>query len=186
MKKGMKTNMKSDVVTGLSSAVGATIGMIIGNAVSAEINAAEVPIPPISPIPEPSPVKPEPPKPSPVKPEPPKPETLVDVPPVTELEVEVLGYETLTNQDGSQMDVAVVRVDGQEIAIIDGDMDGLADVYVMDYNANGVLEDEEFIPIKNHNLAMAPLRDAVYVEENNLIAENDDYINDANIDDFMA
>lgn len=177
MKKEAKSSMKSEVATGMSSAVGATIGMIIGEAVSNELNAVVSPIPPISPTPGPTPVKPEPPKPEPIKPEPPK--------PVTEVEVEVLSYETVTVENGNQMDVAVVRMDGQEVAFIDVDMDGVADVYVMDANGNNTLEEEEFVPIKGQSLAMAPLREVVHGEDS-LLAQNEDYINDADVDDFMA
>ena len=189
MKKEIKSNVKAEVATGLSSSVGATIGMIIGSAISAEVNAMEVPEPTPVPTPNPAPSKPEPSKPEPVKPEPPKPEPVKPEPPKPEPqpepEVEVLGYETIQNNDGSLMDVALVRVDGQEVAFIDGDMDGMADVYVLDMNGNGILEEEEFIPIRDQSLAMAPLREAVYGQEP-LVAQDDDYINNADVDDFMA
>lgn len=185
MKKETKSSVKSDVATGLSSSVGATVGMVIGSTVSAEVNAMETSVPgPIPPKPEPvkpQPVKPEPPKPEPLKPEPPKPE-----PPVQpEPEIEVLGYETVMNEDGSQMDVAVVSVDGQEMAFLDVDRDDVADLLVSDMNANGVLEDEEFVPIREHNLSMEPFREAAY-STGDILAQGDDYINDANVDDFMA
>ena len=67
----------------------------------------------------------------------------------------------------------------------DGDMDGMADVYVLDMNGNGTLEEEEFIPIRDQSLAMAPLREAVYGQEP-LVVQDDDYINNADVDDFMA
>lgn len=189
MKKEIKSNVKAEVATGLSSSVGATIGMIIGSAISAEVNAMEVPEPTPVPTPNPAPSKPEPSKPEPVKPEPPKPEPVKPEPPKPEPqpepEVEVLGYETIQNNDGSLMDVALVRVDGQEVAFIDGDMDGMADVYVLDMNGNGTLEEEEFIPIRDQSLAMAPLREAVYGQEP-LVVQDDDYINNADVDDFMA
>ena len=173
MKKETKSNVKSDVATGLSSSVGATIGMVIGSTISAEVNAMETPIP------GPIPPKPEPPKPEPPKPEPPKPE-----PPVNP-EIEVLGYETVMNEDGSQMDVAIVSVDGQRVAFIDVDRDDLADVYVLDMNENGMLENEEFVPIRDQYLPMQQFREAVY-PAGDMLAQEDDYINDANVDEFMA
>ena len=163
MKKETKSNVKSDVATGLSSSVGATIGMVIGSTISAEVNAMETPIP--GPIPP--------------KPEPPKPE-----PPVNP-EIEVLGYETVMNEDGSQMDVAIVSVDGQRVAFIDVDRDDLADVYVLDMNENGMLENEEFVPIRDQYLPMQQFREAVY-PAGDMLAQEDDYINDANVDEFMA
>lgn len=182
MKKETKSNMKSDVAASLSSAVGATIGMIIGNAVSAEVNASEVLVPP---TPGQTPVKPDPPKPEPIKPEPVKPEPPKPEPPQREPEIEVITYETMTNEDGSQMDVAIVSVDGQRVAFIDGNMDGIADVYVMDANGNGALEESEFIPLEEQNLTMALLQEAVDMGDS-MLAQNDDYVNDADVDDFMA
>ena len=147
--------------------------MVIGSTISAEVNAMETPIP------GPIPPKPEPPKPEPPKPEPPKPE-----PPVNP-EIEVLGYETVMNEDGSQMDVAIVSVDGQRVAFIDVDRDDLADVYVLDMNENGMLENEEFVPIRDQYLPMQQFREAVY-PAGDMLAQEDDYINDANVDEFMA
>lgn len=177
MKKETKSSMKTEVTTGMGAAVGATIGMIIGEAVSNKVNAVVHPTPSISPTLEPTSVKPEPLKSEHIKPEPPK--------LVTEAEIEVLSYETVTVENGNQMDVAVVRMDGQEVAFIDVDMDGVADVYVMDANGNNTLEEEEFVPIKGQSLAMAPLREVVHGEDS-LLAQNEDYINDADVDDFMA
>lgn len=188
MKKETKSSMKSDVATGLSSAVGATIGMIVGNAASAKVNAMVAPAPEPAPTPVPAkpesaqqePVKPEPNKPEPIKPEPPQLEPVKPEP-----EVEVLGYETVMHDSGNLMDVAVVRVDGQEIAFIDGNMDGVADVYIMDVNHNGTLEEEECIPIKDVRLDMTPLREAAQMEAS-LVAQEADYVNDADVNDFMA
>ena len=167
MKEETKSNIKSEAVSCLSSAVGATIGMIIGSGVSTKVNAMEVPVPGPTPepIPEPLPI----PEPTPA--------------PIPEPEIEVLSYETVTYTDGSQMDVAVVSVDGQEVVFIDGNMDGVADVYVMDVNGDGTLDENEFIPIVDHSLAMTVFRKEVY--QNELIAQ-EDYINNADVDAFMA
>ena len=189
MKKGTKTSIKSDVATSFSSSVGATIGMIIGSAVSAEVNAMEATVSePTPPKPEPvkpEPLKPEPPKPEPPKPEPPKPEPPKPEPAQQEPEIEVLGYNTVVNEDGSAMDVAVISVDGQRVAFIDVDRDDLADVYVLDMNENGMLENEEFVPIRDQYLPMQQFREAVY-PAGDMLAQEDDYINDANVDEFMA
>lgn len=179
MKKETKTSIKSDVATSLSSSVGATIGMIIGSAVSAEVNAMETTVS------EPTPPKPEPVKPEPLKPEPPKPDPPKPEPAQQEPEIEVLGYNTVVNEDGSAMDVAVISVDGQRVAFIDVDRDDLADVYVLDMNENGMLENEEFVPIRDQYLPMQQFREAVY-PAGDMLAQEDDYINDANVDEFMA
>ena len=159
MKKETKSSVKSDVATGLSSSIGATIGMIIGNAASAEANAVVVSGP--EPMSEPISI------------------------PTPEPEIEVVAYDTVVNEDGNKMDVAVINIDGQSVAFIDVDMDNVADVYVMDANGDNMLEEEEFVPIRDYSLSMVPFRETVYPGEN-WMAQEDDYINDANVDDFMA
>ena len=93
--------------------------------------------------------------------------------------------DTVVNEDGNKMDVAVINIDGQSVAFIDVDMDNVADVYVMDANGDNMLEEEEFVPIRDYSLSMVPFRETVYPGEN-WMAQEDDYINDANVDDFMA
>ncbi len=170
MKKETKNNLKSDVITGASSAVGATIGMMAGSALANEVNAADV---------VPQPVKPTPV--NPVKPTP------APVPP-PEPEIEVLGYETITNYDGSPMDVALISIDDQQMVLADVDMDGTADFLMADSNCNGILDEEEIMDISGEGIGMAAFRSTgVPTPGGNIyLADNGDYVNDADVDDFMA
>lgn len=190
MKKN-ESKIKENVATGVSSTGGAVAGVIIGSVISQSANAAE-PVEMATPeevvmedvvtpvhsqvsVAQPStmePPTPEPPTPEPLSPEP---------------EVQVLGYETVVDEDGSQMDVASVAVDGQPVMLVDVDQDGWADVLAADENRNGMLEENEIHDISESQIPMQPFRDAV--EMNNEIALHDtepDYINDANVDDYMA
>lgn len=183
MEKNQKSEIKKNVVTGASSVVGASAGVIVGSVIS-PAQAQEVPQPEPQPDPQPTP-QPEPqptpdPKPTPQPDPKPEPEQKP-----TE-EVEVLAYDRITNEDGSQMDVAVLNVEGSEIGVVDVDIDGEADVLISDVNQNGVLEEGEYVDVHGQGIAMQPLQEAAGF--NPLYAENDlpDYVNNADVDTYMA
>lgn len=102
--------------------------------------------------------------------------------------VEVVAYETIDNEDGTLSDIAVVAVDGTPVVVADIDRDGMADLMAVDINENGSIEDEEIIDVSDSNIAMEPLQQAAGVDPDLYVASNDesDYINDANVDDFIA
>ena len=91
-----------------------------------------------APAPEPTP---EPtPEPQPV----PQPEP-IPANDTTTPDVRVVSFQTITTDDGTQMDVAQVLVDGQEALIVDADRDGWADGLIADSNADGNISDDEII-----------------------------------------
>ena len=187
MKKETKPTIKSDVATGTSSSVGATIGMFIGDALSTEANAAEVHEPLSVPnAPEVEVITTEP-----IHENAPTPH-VEQVTPSTAAEsnsepnVSVLRYETITGDDGSQMDVAVVSVNGQQATIADVDMDGLADIIISDLNGNDSLENNEIIDVTGQGLTMAPFQNTDMPNDSTLIAQNEDYVNDADVTEYMA
>ena len=211
-----KSDLKSDLITGTSAAVGATIGMVAGNALASEVYAAEMPeeqsaqdsqtahsnvghnssthgqetvastthTQPSEPEPimEPDPtIEPEPSlEPEPVlEPEP------IPVEPNENPEVLVVDYYTVTNENESQMDVAVVSIDGQEAYLIDENQDGHADVLMSDINGDGNIDYNESLNIEDESISMSPFQTEVMGDSHGLIAESD-YVNDANVDDYMA
>lgn len=112
-----------------------------------------------------------------------------------EPEIEVLSYETIDNGDGSQSDVAVIKVDGTGAAIIDFDQDGQADAMMVDSNHNMSFDSEDQIHnISEAGINMQPFCDAVRNDGNLLVAESDstpdngidDYNNDADVSDFLV
>lgn len=190
MNNETKNEVKKNVATGASTAAGATAGVVIGVAITPNsAEAAEVvtpdPAPQPAPAPKPTPQPTPDPTPTP-EPEPtpqPKPEPPTPGP---EPEVEVLGYDRVTNEDGSQMDIAVLNVNGNEVGVIDANLDGEADALVCDLNQNGVIEEGEIEIVQGQGIAMQPLADAAGF--NPQFAQNDlpDYVNDADVDTYMA
>ena len=209
MKEQTNSMAKENVATGVSSTIGAAVGVVAGNMVTEEINASEVhnvtgddvpvvesdtadadtipaeeyypeveDVTPVSePMPEPEPMPGPEPEPTPVvNPDP---------------NVSVLAYQTVTNEDGSLSDMALVDVNGQSMVVVDADRDGLADVMVADLNGNGVLDDGEIYDVSNQNVNMNVFHDAYLAGQNGggyieAQAEGPDYVNNADVDNYMA
>lgn len=104
----------------------------------------------------------------------------------SEAHADVVGYDRITAEDGSQIDVAVVNVNGQEYGIADINLDGQADLVGCDLNNNGVMDQGEVRMIEPGALDMQTLQDAAGFDP--LYAQNDiqDYTNDADVDTYMA
>lgn len=141
------------------------------------------PEPEPEPTPEPEPEPTPEPKPTPT-PEPEPTPTPGPVDPTSE--IEVLGYERVNNQDGTQSDIATVRVQDNIIGVVDADIDGKADVIVCDVNNSGTLEQDEVQNVQSENIAMQPFQEAAGFQPD--LAQNDlpDYDNNANVDEYMA
>ena len=207
MKEKKTSDVKSNVISGMSSTVGAAVGVVAGSIISSEVNAAEIPAAEIPVTPEeeqdvevvssqPSKTGESTPSHNPT-PHPtlepatepnPTPEPTPASEPRPESEIEVVSYETVTNEDGSQMDVAVVNAQGQAVMIADVDQNGVADIMASDLNYNGQLDNGEIVDVSDQNIAMQPLQDAANMNGNNMVAQTGepDYINDANVDDYIA
>ena len=207
MKEKKTSDVKSNVISGMSSTVGAAVGVVAGSIISSEVNAAEIPAIEIPVTPEeeqdvevvssqpsktgestPSHNPTSHPTPQPATEPNPTPEPTPASEPRPESEIEVVSYETVTNEDGSQMDVAVVNAQGQAVMIADVDQNGLADIMASDLNYNGQLDNGEIVDVSDQNIAMQPLQDAANMNGNNMVAQTGepDYINDANVDDYIA
>ena len=104
---------------------------------------------------------------------------------VPQVEPEVLAYETVSGADGSQMDVAVVSVGGQTVGVYDVNQDGTADLMVADENNNQQIEENEIHDISAENVSMQALHDD-YMAQNDPSMQGPDYINDGNVDNYMA
>ena len=207
MKEKKTSDVKSNVISGMSSTVGAAVGVVAGSIISSEVNAAEIPAAEIPVTPEeeqdvevvssqPSKTGGSTPSHNPAShptlepaTEPnPTPEPTPASEPRPESEIEVVSYETVTNEDGSQIDVAVVNAQGQAVMIADVDQNGVADIMASDLNYNGQLDNGEIVDVSDQNIAMQPLQDAANMNGNNMVAQTGepDYINDANVDDYIA
>ncbi len=87
----------------------------------------------------------------------------------TDPEVRVLSYERVTMDDGSQMDVATVSINGQEAAIVDVDLDGWADGMIADVNSDGSISEDEITSFEGADvrIEMSPLAQAVNYDPDN-------------------
>lgn len=182
MKKETKENIKSNAASGASSAVGAGIGVVAGTTLANGANAAETSEMPFhADEPEVEVIESEPTRQT-VQ----QPVSTQTAGATGEPEVDVLSYERVTNEDGSQMDVAVVSVGGQQAVVADVDLDGTADVIVSDLNGNGAIEDNEFVDVTGQGVMMASFQQAAQVDNSMTLAQNPDYVNDADVTDYMA
>ena len=156
MKKETKSTVKSNAETGVSATVGAAIGLTVGDALTNEANAADTPHP-VNPV--------------------------TPVTPNVDPAVAVLGYERVTNPDGSQADMVSLVVDGQSVLVADVNLDGEADLMAVDINNNGIVDADEITNISGQGLAMEPL-----IQDANpyYLADNQDYENNADVHDYMA
>ena len=153
------------------------------HAVTPEPEPEPTPEPKPTPTPEPEPTPTPEPEPTPT----PGPEPTPTPGPVDPTsEIEVLGYERVNNQDGTQSDIATVRVQDNIIGVVDADIDGKADVIICDVNNSGTLEEDEVQNVQSENIAMQPFQQAAGFQPD--LAQNDlpDYDNNANVDEYMA
>lgn len=101
-------------------------------------------------------------------------------------EIEVLSFERVIDTSGSPMDVAILNVEGQQLHLIDADLDGVADFVGADLNNNQIIETSEIEDISSQGILMEPYRQAAII--NSQYAQDDlpDYVNNADVDTFMA
>ena len=126
-------------------------------------------------------------------------EVIVDTEYYDEPNIEILGvYEDVDN-----MNVGVVEVDGQEAFLVDVDGDDDFDVMAVDVDGDGMLSELEMVDVSDAGITvdMLDVDDDIYDDgfddgfddgmdpfEDESLAFNDDmdYINDADVDDYMA
>ena len=103
-------------------------------------------------------------------------------------EVEVVDYQTLDDIDGDEVNVAVVKVDGTHVALVDVDGDMNADLLIVDSDGNEVFDEGDAIhDITNKDIDMQEFRDALNPDEDLIVDGDDaDFNNDANVDDFIS
>ena len=90
----------------------------------------------------------------------------------------VLSYQTVTTDDGSQMDVAEVVVNGQDALIVDVNRDGWADGLITDANADGNITEHEIISLEGTDIQI-PIQELAQAAEQPLQEEPESYANNA-------
>lgn len=117
-------------------------------------------------------------------------------------EVSVLEYQTVETESGEQIDVAITEVDGAQSVLADVNNDGVAEVLASDLNGDGRLDGNELAYVQEQDLSADEdsgcQPDAVLNDDSALLAQNDagmgegmdmfegDYVNDADVDAFIA
>lgn len=202
-----QTKNNGNAAVGVSTAVGATAGIIGGNFISGKVNAAE---------PEEaeeatdneeqaqaeaaktasntasshSTVQPQAQTPEPVAtPEPsPEAETPAPEPQPAVPDVQIVDYQTVVNDNGTPVDVAVLTVDGHQGVAVDYNQTGEIDVVAVDLNDNDQLDNGEAAYVADQHIPMEPLREAFEDSSLNDVAQDDggDYVNDGDVDAYMA
>lgn len=106
----------------------------------------------------------------------------------TEHEVEVVDYQTLDDVHGDDVNVAVVKVDGTHVALVDVDGDMNADLMIVDSDGSEMFDEGDAIhDITNEDIDMNEFRDALIPDDDLIVDDSDaDFNNDANVDDFIA
>lgn len=102
-------------------------------------------------------------------------------------DLEIVSYERVTNDDGSQMDVATAMADeGAPILFVDTDLDSRADVAICDMDGDGNITEGEMLDIREHNIDMHPMMDAADFSAEYAAGDMPDYVNDADVDSYMS
>lgn len=190
MNKESKQQLKADAARSAKAAAGAAVGATIADALGGqEAAAAEIPTDGEVEIVRPA-AEHQPQPASAQHQSAPRPDSHETVAPEPESEsrqeVEVLSYERTATADGTPMDLAVVSVDGQEIAFLDADLDGRADLMLCDANGDGRIDNSEMVNVQADGIDMQPLQ--VAAGFNTLYADNSlpDYVSDGPADTFFA
>ncbi len=201
-----KKKISDNVAAGMGSTIGAAAGIVAGSVVAQPSEAAENPseveiqnvaaphheyhTPPIHEsvqVVEVEPSTPESNAEEVVTPEQTEP-TQLNPEIINSGKVDVLEYITERDASGSEYDVAVLKVDGQNVVIGDLNQDGYGDVMVSDLNADGVIDPNEAIDIRDQQISMEPFREAALGPTEDIADVNidPDYTNDADVQDYIA
>lgn len=108
---------------------------------------------------------------------------------LAEDEVQIVGINDTTMEDGSVVTVAQIDVNGQEVFVVDIDHDDIFDTIGADLNGDGVISENEVCDIHDQGLTVADLQQEMTAHDtsNNFLAVNDmpDYTNDADTHGFV-
>lgn len=107
----------------------------------------------------------------------------IEVEDTSSIEVELLGHDVVTLEDGSQVEMGFMEVDGHNAVVVDVDVDGSYDILGVDVNDNGELESNELADIQGAGMTVQSFDDLMNAD-NDLYAELPDYTNDADPSSF--
>lgn len=100
-----------------------------------------------------------------------------------DVHVLAVGQDDL-NDDGMPENIAVFDVEGQEVVLVDIDLDAQAEELISDFDGDGQIQEEELVDISDQNIEMPTMSDGdMYMDQ---AADEPDYTNDADIDFYEA
>lgn len=195
-KKNVNPELKSNVVSGMSSAIGSAAGVVMGNVLTAEVEAMQTVMGVAEDASAPIEVGEQTISEASFADDEQEVNVVISEPTTTpvshtveepEAKPTVMSYETVTNDNGDKMDVAVIDVEGQPVGIIDANQDGVADIALADLNGNGELDEGEMKDISELGIDMQQLQNAT-TSDGDLTAQTaeTDYVNDANVDNYYT
>lgn len=98
-------------------------------------------------------------------------------------EIRILGVETVQNDYGQIMNVALVECEGDQALLVDVDNNGSIDVFIHDDNVDGRIQESEIHDISDAGLEVADLLQAQAAQEGDMYYAScddmPDYVNDA-------
>lgn len=99
---------------------------------------------------------------------------------IAENEIEVLGVHHVTADDGSEVILGELMVNGESAVLVDVDNDGIFDVLAADTNGDGNCSESEMLDISGEAIGVDVLQSQV---DESLYADNGmgDYVNDAEV-----
>lgn len=85
-------------------------------------------------------------------------------------------------QNDSESDDAIILTQVDDVSVVDTDLDGYADSVCVDDNEP---LDAQYLDVSDEDISMDPLQQAVSMQDA-YVEDNPDYVNDANVDEFMV
>lgn len=85
-------------------------------------------------------------------------------------------------QNDSESDDAIILTQVDDVSVVDTDLDGYADSVCVDDNEP---LDVQYLDVSDEDTSMDPLQQAVSMQDA-YVEDNPDYVNDANVDEFMV
>ena len=106
-----------------------------------------------------------------------------DIPPVDD-DVRIISQQRMEMEDGTPVDVAHIQKNGEDVAIIDIDLDGEYDIVIADLNDNGIPEEGEIIDMHTSQVISigSTFPDDVSTLDN--LSDGSDAISDVNTEIF--
>ena len=99
--------------------------------------------------------------------------------------IEIVDVARVTDVLGNEADVAIVSVNGENVALVDNDLDGIADVMVVSVNHDDVIDQNEIIDVSEEQISMADMAQE-YLADNIAPEPETPYEDDNGDDDMMA